>query len=159
MRNKAIQRDLGIFTHIPAYSGIIQAYSGVFRTLCNPGIFRTLTCLEPEAYLEPWYIHRTRCIFRTLALCIFLTRGIFGNLSNIYDGAFTKRVNGYNCFANYNYFCNISFSRSLLYKTNIINFFNTGLILVQKYLFYVKKYGGRGPGAVNLDTSHVKDLR
>ena len=54
---KVAQTDLGIFTHIQVYSvlfrhiqaylGIIQIYTGVFRTLCNPGILRTLVCSEP----------------------------------------------------------------------------------------------------------------
>ena len=39
---KAIQADVGMFTDIPAYSGIFKNYSGIFRILCNPGIFRTL---------------------------------------------------------------------------------------------------------------------
>ena len=50
----AIQADLGIFyrysdilRHRKGYSGIIQAYSGIFRNLCNPGIFRTLVYSEP----------------------------------------------------------------------------------------------------------------
>ena len=47
-------------------------------------------------------------------------------------------------FANYNYFCKISFSGYLLYEINIMNFFNNGRILLQKYLFYLKMYGGRG---------------
>ena len=29
------------------------AYSDIFKTLCNPGIIRTLTYSVPEAYLEP----------------------------------------------------------------------------------------------------------
>ena len=51
--------DLGIFTHIPAYSGIIRHlqaqsglfnnYSGMLRTLCNSGIFGNLV------YSEPWH--------------------------------------------------------------------------------------------------------
>ena len=55
-KTKAIQADLGVFTfphieiylqvfrHNQTYSGIIQAYSGIFRTLCNPSIIRTLAC-------------------------------------------------------------------------------------------------------------------
>ena len=78
---KAIQAVLDIFAHIPAYSGIfrdnqaysgiIQPYPGIFRTLCNTGIFRTLAYSEPETHLELSYIQnpgifRTRGIFRTL---------------------------------------------------------------------------------------------
>ena len=41
-KKKAIQADVGIFTDISVYSGIFKNYSGIFRILCNPGIFRTL---------------------------------------------------------------------------------------------------------------------
>ena len=59
---KAIQANLGTFRHNQTYPRIIQAYSGIFRTLCYPDIFynygisRTLTYSEPEAYSEPRYI-------------------------------------------------------------------------------------------------------
>ena len=46
-KTKAIQTDLGTFIYNQVYPGIIQAYSGTFKTLCNPGIFRTVVCLEP----------------------------------------------------------------------------------------------------------------
>ena len=67
---KAIQTHLSTFTHNHAYPGIIQAYSGIFKTLCNPGMFRTVvypepfTYSEPEAYSEPWQIHNPG-LFRT----------------------------------------------------------------------------------------------
>ena len=38
-KTKAIHGDLGIFTHIPAYSGIsrhIQAYSGIIQAYSEP---------------------------------------------------------------------------------------------------------------------------
>ena len=59
-KTKAVRTDLDTFRHNQAYPGIIQAYSGIFRTLCNLG------------YLEPWYIQnpdifKTRSTFRTLA--------------------------------------------------------------------------------------------
>ena len=46
-KTKAIQIDLGIFRHNQIYSGIIQAYSGILRTLYNPSVFRTVVYLEP----------------------------------------------------------------------------------------------------------------
>ena len=66
-KTKIIQADLGIFTHIPAYSDIFKhkhTYPGIIRTYSEPSV--TL------AYLEPWYIgntsiFRTRSIFRTVA--------------------------------------------------------------------------------------------
>ena len=69
---KSILTNLGTLSHNQTYPGIIQAYSGIFRTLCYPDIFyncgisRTLTYSESEAYSEPWYIQNS-AIFRTLA--------------------------------------------------------------------------------------------
>ena len=74
-KTKAIQTDSGTFRHNQAYPGIIQAYSGIFKTLCNPGIFRTV------AYSEPPHIQNVG---------ILKLRGIFRTLSNIYDEAFCE---------------------------------------------------------------------
>ena len=41
-KTKAVQTDLGTFRHNQAYPGITQTYSGIYRTLCNPNIFRTV---------------------------------------------------------------------------------------------------------------------
>ena len=46
-KTKAIETDLGIIRHDQAYPGIIPAYSGIFRTLRNPGIFGTVRNAEP----------------------------------------------------------------------------------------------------------------
>ena len=54
-----IDASFPIFRQLHTYSGINQAYSGIFRTLYIPGIFRTL------AYSDPWYIHNPY-IFNTL---------------------------------------------------------------------------------------------
>ena len=35
-----------IFRHIQIKSGIFRNYSGIFRTLCNPGIFKTMVYSE-----------------------------------------------------------------------------------------------------------------
>ena len=87
MQNKANQAGLNILTNIPtysaifrlnqAYSGPIQAHSGIFRTLCNSDIFKILVYSGPRNIQD---------------------RGIFRILSNIYDGVFYKIVNGYNYF-------------------------------------------------------------
>ena len=66
-KTKAIQRSLGIFRHNQIYPGIIHPYSGIFRTLCYRGIFktvvypisRTLTYSDPESYSEPQHIHNS----------------------------------------------------------------------------------------------------
>ena len=46
-KTKAIHPDLGTVRHNQAYPGIIQAYSAIFKTQCNPGIFRTVVYPEP----------------------------------------------------------------------------------------------------------------
>ena len=53
---KVIEIDLGTFKHNQAYPGIIQAYPGIFKTLCNPGIFRTVL------YSESWYVENQKHI-------------------------------------------------------------------------------------------------
>ena len=37
-----LNADLGTFRHNQAYPRIIHAYSSIFKTLFNPGIFRTV---------------------------------------------------------------------------------------------------------------------
>ena len=49
-KTKAIQTNLGTFRYNQTYPGIIQAYSGIFRTLCYPDIFKTVV------YPGPWHI-------------------------------------------------------------------------------------------------------
>ena len=97
-KKKAIQTDLGTFRQIQAYPLIIQAYSGVFQTLCNSGVFRTVV------YMEPWHIQNQKHvknpgIFATLLrpeppyiqnAGIFKIQGIFRTLPNIYDETFFK---------------------------------------------------------------------
>ena len=46
-KRKAIQTDLGTFKHNQVYPRINQAYSGIFKTLCNLGILRTVVFSEP----------------------------------------------------------------------------------------------------------------
>ena len=57
-KTKAIQTNLGSFRYNKTYPGIIQGYSGMFRTLCYPDIFKT------AVYSEPQHIHNPG-IFRT----------------------------------------------------------------------------------------------
>ena len=59
---KAIPTDLGTFKHNQAYPEIIQAYSGILKNLCNPGIF-----IKP-GYIQKLDIFRTRRIFRKLTI-------------------------------------------------------------------------------------------
>ena len=57
-KTKAIRTNLGTFRHNQTYPGIIQAYSGIIRTLRYLDMFKTVV------YLEPWHIHNPG-IFRT----------------------------------------------------------------------------------------------
>ena len=97
-KTKANQIDLGIIRHNQAYSAIIQAYSSIFKTLCNPGIFRIVV------HAEPWNIQNQKHmqnpgIFTTLVYSepryiqnagIFKIQDIFRNLSNLYDEALSE---------------------------------------------------------------------
>ena len=73
-KTKAIQTNLGTFSHNLTYPGIIQAYLEPCVTLTylklwyiqNPDIFRTGSILRTLAYSQPWYI-KNLAIFRTLA--------------------------------------------------------------------------------------------
>ena len=91
---KAVQSTISKKNHsnnrdIHVYFSIIQAYSSIFRTLCNRGKSRALAYLESWniqksamcrtqrifiiiAYLESWNIqntdiYRTQCIYRILS--------------------------------------------------------------------------------------------
>ena len=168
-KTKAIQTELGIFMHIPAYSGIfrhIQAYSGIFKnylgvflTLCNPVIFRTLV------YSEFWHIQNQRhiqnpCISKTLANSepdayseswakqnpeIFRTVRILKTLTTYTMERFEKQLTAVIILASYNYFRNISFLCPLVHEANM-NFLMHVQVSLQKSLFNVKKYGDRGAG-------------
>ena len=81
---KASQADIGIFTHIHAYSdifrhdqpysGIIQAFSEPCVTLAylkpwyiqNPGMLRMRSKFRTLVYSEPWHIQQHPGIFRAL---------------------------------------------------------------------------------------------
>ena len=73
---------------------------------------------EPEAYSEPWCIQNPG-IFRILVYSEPWHIQSPRQTATMHH--FAKIVNGYN------YFRNISFSRSLLYEKNV-NFHNAGLI-------------------------------
>ena len=48
-----IQADIGIFTHIPIYSGTVRNIQELFWYIQNLGIFRTLAYSKSGTYLEP----------------------------------------------------------------------------------------------------------
>ena len=135
-KTKTIQADLGIFRHIQAYSARHnQAYSAIFRTLCNPDMFRTLANSEPDAYSEPWQIHNQMRIqglgiFRNLAYSelwfvqnpgIFRTRGIF--MALIYSEP--RHIQNHSLFRTPEHFGEIV---NVLHEINTMNVLNTGVI-------------------------------
>ena len=78
-KTNAIEEDLGdssIFRHI-------EAQSGIFRTLCNPSIFRNLLNTEPYQTIKP------------------INPGIFGTLSNTYDRMFRENTSRLQLFLQY----------------------------------------------------------
>ena len=117
---KVIHADEGIFTHILAYSDIFKHKQslGIFRTLCNPGIFTTLVYTEQKAYCEPWFIEN-RGIFRTLVYSE--PWHIQNPVKHLLWSVFAKIVN------DYNYFHNISFSSFLLYEKILLFYYRSNL--------------------------------
>ena len=96
---KPFRQISGIFRHNQAYPGITQTYSGIFKTLCNPGVFRTLVYpefwqIQGQKYIQTSWHNHNFGIFREPRYIqnagIFKIRGIFRTLPNIYDGAFCK---------------------------------------------------------------------
>ena len=100
-KTKAIQTDLSTFRHNQTYPGIIQVYSGIFRTLCYPGISKTdifksrsiFRTLAYSRYSQPWYIQNPG-IFRTLVYskseaysepCQTSTMNRFAKIGNDYN--------------------------------------------------------------------------
>ena len=55
-KTKAIQTKLETLNHNLTYPGIIKAYSGIFRTLCYPNIFKIVV------YPENWHIQNQKNI-------------------------------------------------------------------------------------------------
>ena len=146
-KTKAIQADLGIFRHIQAYSARHnQAYSAIFRTLCNPDMFRTLANSEPDAYSEPWQIQnhthiQNLGIFRNLAYSepwfvqnpgIFRTRGIFMTLIH----SKPKHIQNDSLFRTPEHFGEIV---NILYEINTMNVFNTGVIFTSIVFIVCRK--------------------
>ena len=119
-KTKAIQADLGILESSVTLANSKPRYIQNQRHTQNPAIFGTLAYSQTEACSEPCFIHkpgifRTRAIFRTLVCS--------GPFKAIALESFAKIVNSYN------YFRSISFSRSLLYEINIMNFVDTSSLV------------------------------
>ena len=47
VKQKPLKQTLGTLGHSQTYSGVIQAYSGIFRALSCPDIFKTVVYAEP----------------------------------------------------------------------------------------------------------------
>ena len=142
--SRQIQAYSCIFRHIQAYSNISrhnQAHSGIFCTLCNPGIFRTLS------YSEFWHIQNQRhiqnpTVSKSLAHSELETysecwAAMGYSEPKAYSEAcqtstmehFEKQLTPIIIFASYNYFRNISFPCLLVHEINMI-FFDAGLIFI-----------------------------
>ena len=135
-KTKAIQADLGIFTQIPAYSGIsrhiqpniirhIQAYSEPCVTLINS---------EPDAYSEPWYIQKPG-LFRTL---VCSKPWHIQNQGHIHDPDIfrTQTYLEPSLFRTPEHFGEIV---NILYEINTLNVFNGGVIFTSiAYILYRK---------------------
>ena len=112
-----------------------------------------LAYCKPEAYSEPWHIQNS-VIFRILTYweleaysepCDTDNPHIFRTLARWEPKAYSEpcQTSLMECFAkivnNYNYFCNIIFSFSLLYDINIMKFYNSGLIFTPEVYILCKK--------------------
>ena len=145
---------LRIFLHIQVYSHI-QAYSGIIRLIRE--LFRYIqACLEPcvtLAYSKTWHIQNHMHIQNAGTF----RPAIFGALSGIYFRVFLlKYLTTITFFTNYNFFGNISFSRSLFYKINTLSFFNIGLIFTPDvFILYRKVWGSKGPWNVKYQINKI----
>ena len=134
-KTKAVQTDLGIFTHIPSYSsifrhiclnipGYVQSYSGIIR------------------HIQELFMHTQNC-------GVFRTRGIFRTLAHSEPRAYSELSQT----------SAMELSRSLLYAINIIILFNTGLIFTPKvFILWKKAWGTRGRGTVHFDIPSLLQL-
>ena len=106
--------------------GIFRNVSGIFITLCNTGIFKSLV------YLEPWYIQNLG--------------HIQSSVKHLRWSVMRKQLKDCNCFRN------INFSRFLRYEINIMNFLNIGLIFTPEVIILCKKvWESGGLRAVDFD--------
>ena len=100
--------------HNHGYWGTFRNYSGIFWTLCNPGIFKTL------GYSEPWHIQNHRHI-KTPSISKTLAHSEPNSYSGSCDIQNRRHTQNFvNIFESYNYFCNLSFSCLLVHETNMI---------------------------------------
>ena len=123
------------FRHIQAYSDISKNYSGIFRIVCNHGIFRTVTYPElwhiqnqmhiqnPGIFIsDPWHIHNPD-ILRTPIYSerwhIQNTRHIQNLVKHLGWSMSRKWLTAIITFTNYNYFGSINLLGSLLHEINI----------------------------------------
>ena len=85
-----VSPKLDILNQLQNSTQHIQEYSGIFRTMFKPGIFRILAYREPDAYSEPWHFDNPRHIqnpvklFLWSPLQIYLAVIIFANHSYFY---------------------------------------------------------------------------
>ena len=148
-----------ISKHNQAYSGIFRNYSGIFWTLCNPGIF----------YIQNTDIFKTRGILRTLIYP--KTWHIQNHIHTQNTGLFLFRTLGYSEPEAYSEPCQTSRMGCFGKQRTAINYFSKlNLILqyqpfmqfwIQRSLFNVKAYkaGVKEREAVNFDKYIFKVLQ
>ena len=121
-KTKAVQTDLGIFTHIPSYSRIFWHICLNIPGYVQSGIIRHSQAYSGiiQAYSELWCIQNTG---------VFRTRGIFRTLAHSEPRAYSELSQT----------SAMELSRSLLYAINIIILFNAGLIFTPKVFILWKK--------------------
>ena len=133
---KSIQTNLGTFRHNQAYPGIIQAYLGIFRTLCYPDIFKTVVCSKPWDVQEGKYIQNPG-IFTTL---VHSEPRYIQNASIFKSDAYSEPCQhirwSVNYFQGYNYFHKLwLFSQSLLRWSKYIEVVSLEVVMLCKKLW------------------------
>ena len=118
----------GIFRYKQAYSGIFSNvqelfwyYSGIFWTLCNSGIFRTLVYSEPRHIQNQRHIQNPG-LFTTLGYSepeAYSEPCQTSKMEHFEKQLYTLRT-AIIIFVSYNYFRNISFSNHLVHEINKI---------------------------------------
>ena len=147
-----IQAHSCVFRHNQVYSRTIQGYFEPCELwhIQNPCIFKARDILfGPLVYLKLWYIQNQRHIQKTgysELWDIQNQRHTQDFVEHLKMNCFKKQLTAIIIFESHNQCHNISFSCLLVYEINIIILLQV-LVLLQKSLFNVKKYGGWGRGA------------
>ena len=130
-QGQASVQHSAIIRHNQPYSGIIQGYSGSFRGLYNPSVFRTLAysklwyvhnpgTFRALVYTEPWHIQKQSHIFNPAILRILSIEDIKRHDSARY---LQQRVLQKQCkffFALFSNMTNCNFSETTCNKMKLV---------------------------------------